>query len=136
MLYNVVFVCDVLQSESAIHMHTYIFSLFWISFSFRSLQSSEEFLVLFSRFLLVICFLYSSVYVNSNILFHTTPLRPTSPPPVSTHLSCMSVSLFLLCKQVHLYHFSRFHIYALIYSICFSYFYLTSLCKLLCLYEY
>ena len=27
---------------------------------------------------------------------------------------------FLSCKPVHLYHFSRFHIYALIYDICFS----------------
>ena len=32
----------------------------------------------------------------------------------------VSVSLFLPCKPVHLYHFSRFHIYALIYDICFS----------------
>ena len=30
------------------------------------------------------------------------------------------MSLFLLCKQVHLYHLSRFHMYALIYGICFS----------------
>ena len=32
----------------------------------------------------------------------------------------MSVSLFLPCKWVHLYHFSRFHTYALIYDIYFS----------------
>ena len=31
-----------------------------------------------------------------------------------------SVSLFLFCRQDHLYHFSRFHIYALIYDICFA----------------
>ena len=30
-----------------------------------------------------------------------------------------SVSLFLPCKQVHLYHFSRFHIFTWIYNICF-----------------
>ena len=29
------------------------------------------------------------------------------------------MSLFLICRQVHLYHFSRFHIYALIYNIVF-----------------
>ena len=40
--------------------------------------------------------------------------------PMSTSLFSMSASLFLPCKQVHLYHFSRFHIYVLIYSICFS----------------
>ena len=42
------------------------------------------------------------------------------PPSVSIHLFFMSVSLFLLCEYVHLYHFSRFHIYALTYDICFS----------------
>ena len=44
------------------------------------------------------------------------PLRPL----VSILLFSTSVSLFLPCKQVHLYHFSRFHIYALPYDICFS----------------
>ena len=38
-----------------------------------------------------------------------------SSPDVSTHLFSMSESLFLPCKLVHLYHFSRFHIYMLIY---------------------
>ena len=42
------------------------------------------------------------------------------PPLVSIHLFSMSVSPFLLWKQVHLYHFSRFHIYVLRYNICFS----------------
>ena len=32
----------------------------------------------------------------------------------------MSESLFLPCPYVHHYHFSRFHIYVLIYNICFS----------------
>ena len=31
-----------------------------------------------------------------------------------------SASLFLPCKQVHLYHFSRFHIYVLMHNNCFS----------------
>ena len=44
-------------------------------------------------------------------------------PPFLTHTTvstcplAMSVSLFLLCKWNHLYHFSRFHIYWLIYNI-------------------
>ena len=44
------------------------------------------------------------------------------PPPnlVSIRLFSTSVSLFLPCKPVHLYHFSRFHIYMLIYDTCFS----------------
>ena len=51
-------------------------------------------------------------------------IPPPPPPPLSPlgvhRLSSTSVSQFLPCKLVHLYHFSRFHIYALIYDICFS----------------
>ena len=39
-------------------------------------------------------------------------------PPLPPYLFSTSVSLFLLCKWIHLYHFSRFHIYALICNIC------------------
>ena len=43
------------------------------------------------------------------------------PPLVSIHLFSTSMSLFLPCKPVHLYHFSRFHIYGITtYDICFS----------------
>ena len=45
-----------------------------------------------------------------------------SPLLVSIWLFSTSVSLFLPCKQVHLYRFSRFHLYALIYDTCFAYF--------------
>ena len=41
-------------------------------------------------------------------------------PLVSIHLFSMSVSLFLLCRLDHLYYFSNFLIYVLIYDICFS----------------
>ena len=37
-----------------------------------------------------------------------------------TSLFSISAALFLLCKWVHQYNFSRFHTYALIYDICFS----------------
>ena len=43
--------------------------------------------------------------------------------PAPCHVPSMfstSASPLLLCKQVHQYHFSRFHVYALIYDICFS----------------
>ena len=46
--------------------------------------------------------------------------HPCFPPLVSIRLFSAFVSLFLSCKLVHLYHFSRFHIYALIYNVCFS----------------
>ena len=46
--------------------------------------------------------------------------HPNFPPLMSIHLFSTPVSLFLPCKLVNLYHFSRFHIHALIYDICFS----------------
>ena len=51
-----------------------------------------------------------------------TPPQPLLhfPRLVSICLFSTSVSLFLPCKLVQLYHFSRFHIYALMYDICFS----------------
>ena len=42
---------------------------------------------------------------------------PHFPPLVSIPLFSTSVSLFLPYKPVHLYHFSRFFIYVLIYDI-------------------
>ena len=41
-------------------------------------------------------------------------------PLVSIHLFSASVSLFLLWDKIFLYHFSRFHIYVLIFAISFS----------------
>ena len=41
------------------------------------------------------------------------PSRPGSTGPFAT-----SASLFLPCNEVQLYHFSRFHIYALLFSCC------------------
>ena len=51
----------------------------------------------------------------------TFSVWPPSPSPaVFTSLFSISAALFLLCKWVHQYNFSRFHTYALIYDICFS----------------
>ena len=77
---------------------------------------------LYSRFFLVIHFIHISVYMSIPISQFITPPPPASrfPPLVSICLFSTSLSLFLPCKPVHLYHFSRFHIYALIYNICFS----------------
>ena len=76
------------------------------------------FIFLYIRSLLVINFIHISVYMSISI----------APPPHPRHLPTLvyirffstSVSQFLSWKPVHLYHFSRFHIYALIYDICFS----------------
>ena len=66
--------------------------------------------------------LYKLVYTCQSQSPSSSHHSPCSyfPPLVSIHLFSTSVSLFLPCKPVHLYHFSRFHIYALTYDICFS----------------
>ena len=57
--------------------------------------------------------------------------HPLLPPPqaVSICLLSMSVSPLLLCKYVHQYHISRFHIHVLVYDTFFS-FWPTSLCTI------
>ena len=93
-------------------LHIYIYPLFQILFPQRSLQSIEE-----SSLCCIIC--------SNSRVYMSIPISEFIPPPffpalVSVHLFSTSVSLFLLCKQIHLYHFSRFHIYALIYDTRFS----------------
>ena len=65
---------------------------------------------------------HQCIHVNPNLPIHptTTPTPCHFPPLVSIRLFSTSVSQFLPCKLVHLYHFSRFHTNALIYDICFS----------------
>ena len=49
-----------------------------------------------------------------------SPFIPPTPSPAgSTSPFSMSASLVLPCKSIHQYHFSRFHIYALIYVFVF-----------------
>ena len=74
-----------------------------------------NFFFLYSRFLLVIYFIHISVYMSIPISLFIP--HPRFSPLVPIRLFSTSVSLFLPCKLVHLYHFSRFHIYALIYDI-------------------
>ena len=52
-------------------------------------------------------FIHSSVYICQIPSPNSHSILPF--PLVSTHLFSMSVSLFLLCQQAHLYNFSRFH---------------------------
>ena len=73
-------------------------------------------------------FLYSRLSISYILVYICQSKSPNSspcaPPPVSPLVSIRLfstfVSLFLPCKPVHLYHFSRFHVYALIYDTCFS----------------
>ena len=76
-------------------------------------RARAELPVLYSRFPLAIYFTHGSVYMS----FLISQFVPPSPSPaVVTCRFSMSVSVFLPCKYVHLYHFSRFHIHALIYD--------------------
>ena len=90
----------------------FFFLNFWILFYFFIQQ------VLISHPL----YTHQCIHVNPNRpIHHTTTHTPCRfLPLVSIHLFSTSVSQFLPCRLVHLYHFSRFHIYALIYDICFS----------------
>ena len=80
-------------------------------------EHQVELPVSYSNFPLAIYFTYGNI-CTSMLLSQFVPLSPF--PVVSTSLFSMSTSLFLPCKQVHQYHFSKFHICALIYNICFS----------------
>ena len=63
------------------------------------------------------CLTHGSICVSMLI----PPFVPGPPfPAVFTSLFSMCVSPFLPWREVHLDHFSRFHIYVLIHNICFS----------------
>ena len=96
----------------------YLFLLFFFEF-----LNFILFIFLYSRFLLVIHFIPISVYISIPISQFITRHHPHCcfPPLVCIRLFSTAVSQFLSCKLVHLYHFSRFHIYALICDICFSF---------------
>ena len=122
MLYNIVLVSAIQQCESAISIHVslplehplhphHILPLSVVT------EHQVELTALYSHFQLAIFFTYASMYV-STLLFQFVPHSPS--PTVSTSLFSMSASPLLPCKQVHLYHLSRFHMYASIYGIGFS----------------
>ena len=67
-----------------------------------------------SYYLSILCILVYICQSQSPSSSTTTPRSPSFPSLVSMYLFSTSVSLFLPCKLVHLYHFSRFHIYAFI----------------------
>ena len=100
------------------YTYTYIPSFFGFPSHLGHHSALSRVPVLYSMFSLVVYFIHSvnSVYV-SNPISQFLPSPPLS-PLVSIHL--FSTSLFLLCKYDNLYNFSRSHIYALIYDICFS----------------
>ena len=77
-------------------------------------EHQAELPVLLSMFPLAIYFTHGSVYMS-------IPISPFIPHPLpstmSTHPFSVTASPFLFWKQVQLYHFSRYHIYELMYNI-------------------
>ena len=65
-------------------------------------------------------FTYVGAYASMLLSPFISP-SPFCSPPLSLNLFSMSASP-LLCEQIHQYHPSWFHIYALKYNICFSFF--------------
>ena len=99
-------------------LYIYIYSFFFRFFSqivhYRVLSN---FPVLVSRFLLPINFVYNSAYTNPNLLFY--PFRQSF--PFGNHKFVLkSLSLFLFCEHVPLYHLFKLHILLISYDICFS----------------
>ena len=62
------------------------------------------------------CFTHGSIFMSALL---SDFVLPTASCPTSTSMFSTSASLFLLYQYVYQYHFSRFHIYELIYDICF-----------------
>ena len=114
LFYNVVLASVVQGSESALYLH--ITPPSWTSLPCTPLVITEhraELPVLYSSFQLVICFTHGSVYMSILIsqfifLLQFISQFTSIPLAVLTHLFSTSMTLFLPCKQVYLYYFSRF----------------------------
>ena len=72
--------------------------------------------MLYRGFLLAIYFTCVTIYVSATLSVH-----PTLSFPHWVHKSILYICIFIPALHIlHWYYFSRFHIYALIYDICFS----------------
>ena len=97
---------------------THCFVLFFLIFKFNFIYFFIQQVLISHQF-----YTHECIHVNPNCsIHHTTTTTPPHrfPSLVSICLFSTSVSQFLPCKPVPLYHFSRFHIYVLTYNICFS----------------
>ena len=93
-----------LPPEPSVHLHS-------PSRLSRSSQSTE---------LSSLCYTAASHQYLFHMWWCSPSLSHLPLPLLPTHLFPMSVSLFLPCKQFHLYHISRLCMYVLISNICFS----------------
>ena len=98
LIYNVLSISAVQQSDPVIHIYTFFFSYYLLSYSITS--DWIQFSVLYSRTSLLIHF-------KCNNLHLPTPNSQSIPLPPCFHLATtslfsVSMSLFLFCRQVHL----------------------------------
>ena len=98
--------------QALCHSTIFSFFLFFLIFIYLYFYTAGYYLPI----LYILVYICQSQSPNSS---HQHHLHPNLPPLVSISLFSTSVSLFLSCKPVHLYPFSRFHIYVFIYDICF-----------------
>ena len=115
------------------HKYTYVSSLLNLpprtypipSFCIAT-EYQIELPVLYSNFALPTYFTYGDIYVS---MLFSQFIPPSPSPAMSRSLFSMSVSLFLPCKYIHQYHFSRFSLSVYInIQYFFSSFWLTALC--------
>ena len=107
--------CYFLLYGKVIHPHIDINSLIWGCLShldhLRALSRDSLHYTVVSHQLHVLDILLYTCQFQS-------PSSSHSPfPPWCPDVRSLQLCLFLVCKQVHLYHFSIFHIYVLIYDI-------------------
>ena len=121
LFYKVILVSTVQQSNSTIGIH--ISPLFWVSFPFRSPQSTEQSSLCHTVDSNQLSILYTVVYiyVNPNLPVHPTPFLPWYPYDCTLFL-CV---YFCFANKIIYTTFSRFHIYVLTDDICFSLSYFT-----------
>ena len=104
---RILFVCLFVLNFIFILNYFYIFTFYLIFYTAGSYELS---------ILYVLVYICQSQSPNSSHHHHHPRLSPLGVHTFVLYI-CVSISA---SKQVHLYHFSRFRIYALIYDICFS----------------
>ena len=107
--------CFCCAAKCISHMYKYTPSS-WDLLPYKVVAEHRLERALYPRFSLVTCFMHIRC-----------ARQPPSPSPSHSPLPawylyacCLHLCLFLVCKQVHLFHFSICHVYMLIYNTCFS----------------
>ena len=113
-----VLVSAVEQSDSVIHIHISMSTLFQISFPYRSSQSPE----CSSRYCTVGSLQLSILHIQVHICQSQFPNLSHRPPFPWSPYTCSLFLCLYFCfeKYVHFYCISRFHMQAMLYNICFS----------------